>query len=189
MSWLNQRDYGHHNGYSGRRNRTPRIVMFLRCCVPGFLICGLWTYMIMPPQGKVGWSYTDGVCTLEDQIDMVIGVGIIAPLIGSFLTLTIPWFFFHLVSTVEMKNDAGWQQFLEEGGSPFWDHYLPWPFNPDSKIVRWGGCDYVDYDENGVPIHYDDYDDYDEGYDEDYNDPDWSGDPHQPTMPMERRES
>lgn len=152
---MSQKDYGHGNGVGGRRNRTSRMVMFLRLLVIGYVIAIGFGWLTngfihwIPPQGKVGHEFSDGVVSIGDQWRMFFAYMFITVPVACAGILVFPWLIMTVVAHAMNQNNPEFKQWIQEGGSPFWDYFMPWPINPDSKIVRRGGIDPI----KPVPSH------------------------------------
>lgn len=141
-----QINYGHENGYCGRRNRTSRFVMFLRACVCtwfiamflGWLTNGFFHWI--PPEGKGGAEYSGGSVSFDDQVKIFLMYNFIAVPVATALATSLTWFFTNIAAHAFYGHNPVWRQWIREGGDPFWDN-LWWPINQDSDIVKRGGVD------------------------------------------------
>jgi len=143
---MSQMNYGHNNGYCGRRNRTSRTVMFLRACIVTWFIAMFFGWLTngifhwIPSIGKVNVVYSDGVVSFDDQVWAFIKHSFISVPVAVSIFVLPAWLFTTIAANLFYGNNPVWVQWVQEGGSHFWDNLL-WPINPDSDFVRRGGVD------------------------------------------------
>lgn len=138
MSWTRQRLYP--DWYRGRRNRTPKSVMWLRGCLWAALASCLFAFVVV---GSTDNDQEEGLW----MVGMMIWLGVVL----ANLAYGLFYWTSGLYDVVLGPDRQPVDQFVAEGGSYFWDRCMIWPINTDSERVRFGYPD----PKRGYPEWYD----------------------------------